>query len=200
MRTVLVAVLILAACVNPNPFVSPLAPSEYGLIAPSEYGLTVPQVRETYLPVILTVSCLWSGEALLAGGELTTDSRQERTVMKCHPALANAAQARAANLAANNYFAHCDPTGKCANQYARDAGCILPDYYSENGNNIESLVAGPADWSVAYWFLSNSPAHANHLFGKIDFFREQMHYGVGVVHDASSLYKHYYVYLIAICK
>jgi hypothetical protein len=190
MRTLLIVVLFLAACTAPFPFISPLPPANG----------TIPPTRETYLPVILTLSCQSSMEGANIAGALTTDSRQERVVMRCNPALTRAAENRAKNLADNAYFAHCDLTGKCANQYAREAGCRLPDYYTKNGNNIESLVAGPADWLIAYRALSNSPAHAEHLFGRLPFFREQMDYGIASIHQEGSLYGHYYVYLIAICE
>lgn len=160
----------------------------------------IPPTKETYLPVILALNCQSSMESANIAGALTTDSRQEHPLLRCNEALTRAAVNRARSLAAENYFAHCDLTGKCANQYAREAGCVLPDYYAANGNNIESLVAGPADWSIAYFFLSNSPSHADHLFGRNPFFREQLDYGIASIHQPGSLYGHYYVYLIAICE
>ena len=206
MRILIIAFFIVACTAPP----APPAPASGGLgagglgafISPLSQNNTIPPTRETYLPAILALSCQSSMEGANIAGALTTDSRQEHPVggLRCNPALTRAAENRAKSLADGNYFAHCDLEGKCANRYAREAGCRLPDYYSENGNNIESLVAGPADWSIAYFFLSNSPAHGDHLFGRLPFFREQLDYGIASIHQPGSLYGHYYVYLIAICK
>ena len=189
MKSLLIIILCLATCTAPNPFLSPLANQR-----------TIPPVAKIFLPIIVSPLCPWSAYGIALAGSLTTDTRQLRPMMRCNQFLTQAAENRAKNLADNNYFAHCDLTGKCANQYAEDAGCHLPDYYTKNGNNIESLVAGPADPLIAYFFLSNSPAHADHLFGRNPFFLEQMDYGIAAVHQPGSLYGHYYVFLIGICE
>lgn len=132
------------------------------------------------------------------GQYLLTDPRQERSKLlwNCH--LAEAAKARVISLATLRYWAHCDPSNKCVNTYAREAGCKLPSYYGK-GNNIESLVAGTFDPLIAFTALANSPAHADHLFGRTAFFREQMHYGIAFLAAEGSVYHYYWCILIGIC-
>ena len=152
-----------------------------------------------WLPIIQAPRCLFSDEAQTIADLLVKDYRQQRPVLRCHPKLVVAAQKRAQNLADLGYFAHCDPSGKCANAYAEEAGCHLPKEYMGNGNNIESLIAGPNNAAAAYWLLSASPKHAAHLFGVGDFFRAQTDYGIGTVRAPGSRFEYYYVFLLGQC-
>jgi len=129
------------------------------------------------------------------GHLLTTDPRQRRTNLLWSRCLTAAAKVRVESLAALQYWGHCDPTGKCANTVAREAGCRLPTYYGQ-GNNIESLVAGTPSPQIAFTALAESPAHAPHLFGLNPFFREQTHFGIAFLDAPGSVYHYYWSILI----
>lgn len=129
---------------------------------------------------------------------MTGDTRQERPMLACHPALVRAAQRRAASLIAGGYWAHCDPNGVCANQVARNMGCALPASYGA-GNNIESLVAGSDDAGVMFAALAASPSHAPHLFGR-GWFRHQRHAGIAYVAAPGSRFGFYWVVMVGVCE
>lgn len=160
--------------------------------------LTPPQHR-TYLTPLHGTHCLQSPQAQLLADLLTHDPNQQRPTMRCNPELVLAAQYRAQSMATLGYVAHCDPQGRCPNAYAEMFGCQLPANYVSNGNNIESLIVGPNDAVVAYWLITHSFLHAQHLYGVGDFFREQTDYGIAVLHLQGSPFEYYYVFLIGRC-
>lgn len=162
-------------------------------------GCTGPRTRDIYLPVVSYTKCL-PGEAGTLETLLTTDVRQQRPAMRCSPALSRAAYQRALNLSKTGLLSHCDETGKCANTYAREAGCRLPDSYDPNGTNVESFILGPNNTTVAYTLLALSPSHAAHLFGQNDFFRAQDDYGMAVLRAPGTYYEYYYVFYIGDCQ
>lgn len=128
---------------------------------------------------------------------LSQDSRQQRLRLEWSDKLAKAAAIRTESLARLNYWAHCEPNGPCPNPVARSVGCVFPKDYSENGNNIESLVAGTPNVEVAYMALINSPSHHDHIVGLGPFFQRQTHCGIHVRYDPNSRFKWYYSVLIA---
>lgn len=142
--------------------------------------------------------CFHDERALAFYRLLIDDPRQQRPVLDCHPALVAAAGWRAWGLAHGDPWAHCDADGVCANEYARQAGCRLPWNYASKGNNIESLVAGSPDVAVMFAALAASPAHADHLFGRNDFFRAQQHVGIAVAEGGELGW--YWVVLIGECE
>lgn len=121
---------------------------------------------------------------------------QQRSALTWHPALAEAARRHAAQLAADGNWSHCDLSGKCANQYAVEAGC---KHGYSGANNVESLVAGTNDPAVALRALLGSASHADHLLGRNAFFREQQHIGVALVDMPGSRYRYYWSIMIATC-
>ena len=159
-----------------------------------------------YMPVVKMAPtptpqpCLQSPQAREFARLLIGDSRQQRTTIRCNPALVRAAQHRAESMATLGYFGHCDPNGVCPNPVARAAGCRLPSYYSLNGNNVESILAGASDPALVWKLLSASPSHAVHLLGTSDFFREQQDIGVAFVDVPGSRYTYYWVVMIAVCE
>jgi uncharacterized protein YkwD len=182
---------LLSGCTtNQNAFASPLPVSAFN--SPLPY--------RNYFAVYNKQTCLSSIDAETAGGLLLTDSRQQRSVLRCHPALVRTANERALSLASGRYFAHCDPGGTCANVYARRNGCRLPSSYAANGNNIESMIGGVGAVGYAFLLLSNSPAHARHLFGQNDFFRSQDDYGISFLVYPGSQYTFYLVFEIGDCQ
>lgn len=187
--TTLLALLavLFAACVQP--------------VARDIYLPWVPQpVPTSPLPTAtpdLQAACFHDARALAFYRQLIDDPRQQRPVLDCHPALVMAAGWRAWGLAHGDPWSHCDDAGVCANEYARQAGCKLPWDYASKGNNIESLVAGSPDASVMFAALASSPAHADHLFGRNDFFRAQRHVGIAVAEGGELGW--YWVVMIAVC-
>jgi hypothetical protein len=107
------------------------------------------------------------------------DARQLRKRLIVCPSLSIAAGQRAQGLADGGPWAHVDANGITPNEYARAAGCKLPDHYARKGNGIESLVAGSADAFVLFNALANSPAHAAHLFGRLPHYLKQDKCGLG---------------------
>lgn len=105
---------------------------------------------------------------------------QNRVQMVLDPRLCAAARKHAADMQARRYFAHRNPDGVDANQRALDAGYPLPPIYDPEQNFIESIAGSTADKAadvVARW--KKSPAHATHVFGKHEFYREQVVIGIG---------------------
>lgn len=191
MRRICLALLaiVLAACTVPSAQpASPLAQPESPLL-----------IRRYYVPMVIGVpSCLTMPATERFYSLLATDGRQQRPRMRCNAALVKAAQARADGLVRSDLVSHCDVAGNCANRYARVAGCRLPAYYSENGNNIESLAGGSGLAEVVFIALARSPSHAAHLFGQNDFFRAQVDVGIAVA--TGGKYGWWWVVMIGICE
>ena len=112
--------------------------------------------------------------------------------------LTEAAHQRALGLASGQPWAHCDPNGVCANDYARAAGCVLPDDYGHK-NNIEVLVAGSDDALVSFDALMGSEHHRAALIGDGDFFRAQDKIGLFFLDAPGSPYHYYFVIMTAQC-
>lgn len=202
---ILILALLIAGCspaAIPQP-VSPLAPRVY---VPHVIGKTRPTAtprptatasatpRPTPRP-----ACYANAQAAAMAALVIGDSRQQRTGMRCNPALVKAAQQRAESLARLGYWAHCEPSGPCVNEVARRAGCKLPSYYG-NVNNVESLVGGSPDAPISWAVLSASERHAPHVLGLVDFFREQHDIGIAYLARPGSKYGFYYVILVAVCE
>ena len=102
-------------------------------------------------------------------------------------------------MAARGYFAHTNPDGLGPNALVRQAGYVLPSYYSTEpaANNIESIAAGPATPEAVLQLLLGSEAHRTHVLGLHDFYAAQVEYGIGYVNAPGSKYGHYWVILTA---
>ncbi|HSG61599.1 MAG TPA: hypothetical protein VLA24_09215 [Pseudomonadales bacterium] len=194
---IIIAALLITGCAPASQPFSPLPPP-----MPSDIIVRHIYIPLLFFPVAATPvpSCYATTHAREFVRLMISDSRQERTVLVCSPALIRAAQLRGESLARLGYWSHCDPSGVCPNAVARSAGCTLPIEYAINGNNIESLIAGTSDVVVAWRVLSGSPKHADHLLGQNGFFRAQDSVGVAYVDDPGSKYSFYWVILIAKCN
>lgn len=128
---------------------------------------------------------------------LVSDGRQQRRSMTLCPMLQQAAIWRAHGLANGEPWAHVDSHGVSANEYARRAGCRLPADYAKVGNNVESLVAGSVDAQAMFTALASSPAHADHLFGR-GWFQKQDAFGVALC-EGPGVYRWYWCVMIAQC-
>lgn len=129
---------------------------------------------------------------------LTTDERQERPSITVCPSLLAAAALRAYGLANGDPWAHVDRYGVTPNEYARNAGCILPADYARKGNNLELLVAGTGDKDVAFTALAESVKHSDPLFGR-GWFAHQRHCGIALSENPDSPYGWYWCVMIALC-
>lgn len=162
----------------------------------------ISETRSIYLPIIATAPAAEDSELSPACAEflrlLTGDERQQRPSLTVCGSLMAAAELRAWGLANGDPFAHVDSVGVTPNQYARLAGCRLPDGYAEHGNNIESLAAGTGDPAVAFEALANSPKHSNHLFGR-GWFGHQAHVGIAMAENPAAPYRWYWCILIGLC-
>ena len=182
----LALVVWLSACIqpageSPRAFLSPLGRNS------------------VYFPIAANSPCLRTPAAAQFFALLAADGRQQRSEWHCNRFLVQAAQVRAESLAGGGYWAHCDPAGVCPNTVARQAGCPLPSNYG-NGNQIESLVAGPSVVEIAYAAVTSSADHARHLFGQNEFFRGQADYGIAVLNAPGSVWGVYYVIMIGTCE
>jgi len=182
----LALVVWLSACIqpageSPRAFLSPLGRNS------------------VYFPIAANSPCLRTSAAAQFFALLAADGRQQRSEWHCNRFLVQAAQVRAESLATGGYWAHCDPAGVCPNTVARQAGCPLPSNYG-NGNQIESLVAGPSVVEIAYAAVTSSADHARHLFGQNEFFRGQADYGIAVLNAPGSVWGVYYVIMIGTCE
>lgn len=145
----------------------------------------------------LTPAPCATGPAAIVIALLRGDARQERPRLECDPRLMLAAQRRAAAQFGEG-LSHCDRWGICANTYVRAAGCKLPAAYSLNGNNVESLAGGMREAVDAFASLARSPSHAEHLFGR-GWFRRQDRVGVGLA-ILPLKWQFYWAIIIADCE
>lgn len=155
------------------------------------------EIPNIYIPIAIyqPLSVNLTEESIRLAGEFSRlireDFRQER-VLIVSACLTRSARHRVNSLVENDYFAHCDMNDVCANEVARSVGVPLPPEYSIDGNSIESLIAGVRDVEKAFDFLSRSPKHADHLFGRNDFTREQTFIGVAFRESPMTKYSFYY--------
>ena len=146
-------------------------------------------------------SCSPSTQQLGIADLAEAHAEQGRATMSCHLTLSQVAQARAEDLATRNYFGHTNPDGDGPNQLVREAGYILPSFYStvRTANNIESITAGTnldtAQEAFDSWLSSG--AHRPHLLGLTGFTADQIEFGVGYAFDANSDFGHYWVFISA---
>lgn len=122
---------------------------------------------------------------------------QGRATMTCNPILAAVARARAQDMGARAYFGHVNPDGQGPNYLVTQAGYTLPAEYSTalNGNNIESIGAGPGDADGMWNGWMQSSKHTTHILGANDFFAQQTEYGIGFAQVPGSPYQFYWVFI-----
>ena len=96
---------------------------------------------KVFLPIVVNQQVLVSPSEQFFD-LLWSDKRQLRKALAICPSLSIAAQQRAQGLANGDPLGHVDKNGITPNEYARAAGCRLPDDYGRKDNGIESIVAG----------------------------------------------------------
>ncbi len=180
----------------------------WGAVAGPEIGTLK---NSTFLPLVVSpeerkgreknetpLNCYQNEMAEELGQLMQNDPEQQRTELRCRLRLAEAAQARAMNMARNNYLSHFDPKGRSPHYYIRQTGYPLPESYESGENYVESLAAGYADAESAWADLLAAPQHRRHVLGEVDFFRDHACFGTGYVRDDDHL-RTYYVVLSAPC-
>ena len=130
-----------------------------------------------------------------------------RHALKWNDTLAMVAQAKAEDLARNNYFDHVDPLGYGLNYYVSKAGYKLPQGWLDEpfANYVESLAAGSTNPKEGILQLLNDgeepdhdkAGHRIHLLGIDEFFGKGVDVGIGWVNDPKSEYNTYMVVVIA---
>ena len=98
--------------------------------------------------------------------------------------LAASASFRAADLAAGAPFTHISSDGRWPNELARDYGYLLPVWWEDHANYIESLASGSTafPWRLIFRLRST---HLDHLLGQEGFVT---HHQVGVGRSADGSY------------
>ena len=126
--------------------------------------------------------------------------------LKWNATLAQVAQAKAEDMARNNYFGHVDKKGYGMNYYVNKAGYRLPESWLKDKKNnfCESIAAGsdtPLDGIIQ---LINDggvkqhtkAGHRVHLLGIGDFYKDNVDIGIGWATSTNSTYTSYMVVII----
>ncbi len=124
---------------------------------------------------------------------------QGRAIMNCSSILAQVAREKAQDLATRQFFSHVNPDGEGPNYLVTQAGYNLPAWYGSamGSNNIESIAAGYTTAAAAWAGWMASSGHRTHVLAESSFWAEQTNYGIGYYYDASSPYRHYWVFISA---
>ncbi len=129
-----------------------------------------------------------------------------RPALNWNSALAKVAQAKAEDMANNNYFSHTDRDGYGVNYYMFKAGYDMPEkWYSDKSNNyFENIAAGNATAEAMVKQLvydsgkdNVSAGHRSSLLGISDWNSSCIDIGIGYAYDANSTYGHYWSVIIA---
>ncbi|CAN5864010.1 hypothetical protein BH10CHL1_BH10CHL1_35960 [soil metagenome] len=117
-----------------------------------------------------------------------SDPEQHRQNPTRQDILSQVARARAEDMAQRNYFSHTDPDGHEANFLVEQANYQLPDYYPNNGNNIESIGLNFTAAADTWQAWKDSPGHRVHVLGEDPFYADQTDYGLGYAEGGGSRY------------
>lgn len=131
---------------------------------------------------------------------MSTTSGQGRPTLIFDPIIQEVAQARAQDMATNNYFNPVNLQGVAANYLLRQAGYVLPAWWPTSdptSNYVESIAAGSSSPSVTWTAWMDSPPHKEHLLAQNSFFASETHYGVGYAYNPNSFYQYYWVVITA---
>lgn len=123
-----------------------------------------------------------------------------KPVLAWDESLAEAAEKKAADMAARDYFAHVDPDGYGMNFYIQQAGYELrADWYSVRSNNFFESISytggyaseGSGVRAVQQLILdhnTNPPGHRNHILGIVDFWADCTDAGIGIARNGDAIY------------
>ncbi len=123
---------------------------------------------------------------------IITDPRQQRTEIRCNGLLQALAEEKAHLMAKRGMVFH--NLDGSPNSRLRNAGFELPDYYgSALSNQVEAIAGGYATVEKVWRSFKKSRDHADHLLGRLPFYREQDEMGVAFVSDTSAPHVEYWV-------
>lgn len=122
---------------------------------------------------------------------MVADPGQKRVGMRLDARLAKAAQLHCEDCLRRGYFSHETPEGVWSNKRVRLTGYVLPNWYDDDKNYVESLDGGQQTVELAWQAWLDSPVHRTHVLGLIPFYAEQICVGVGYFFlPNASLFKH----------
>ncbi|WP_211481005.1 CAP domain-containing protein [Alteromonas confluentis] len=137
-------------------------------------------------------ACGFSAKAIALARLIQQDPGQQRTVIECHPLLAQAAEDKARVMAEFGAVMH--NLGGSPNSRLREIGFPLPRYYSVvMGNQVEAIAGGYSTPESVWRSFKDSKPHRQHLLGELDFYREQQYMGVGFYSHRNTPHVEYWV-------
>lgn len=171
-------------------------------VAAKSYQIFVPMITTDVVPTgsgAEPTRCDLNEQEAAIAQLMEADPGQNRKDPVCNPILAEVARGRARDMALRDYFSHVNPDGDGPNLLVREAGFLLPDWYTkdQDANNIESIGAGYDTPQAAWQAWLNSSAHRRHVLGTDPFYASQNSYGVGFYTSPGSTYKFYWVFISA---
>lgn len=104
---------------------------------------------------------------------------QQRQIVTAHPLLMQAAQRKADNMVRLRSFAHTLSNGETANENVRAVGFVLPSWYPQKGNQVESFSVGVQDPVESANLLFKHATHTDHMAGTGSFYSTHDAIGVG---------------------
>jgi uncharacterized protein YkwD len=163
------------------------------------HQLFLPLVSKADVATASNPSCQLNEQEKRLEELLRNHADQQRPTLTCNPILAAVARAHAEEMGRRAYFNHTNPDGYGPNYFVRQAGYVLPSGYSQenNGNNIESIGAGPNNADGMWDAWMNSDKHTTHLLATGSFFVDQTDYGIGFAQVPGSPYQFYWVFISA---
>ncbi len=127
-----------------------------------------------------------------------------RPQLTWNESLANAAQSKAEDMAARDYFDHVTPEGRGINIMIHEAGYRLVDAFLDHPakNNFESISAGCYEGEATIMRLIldegvRGAGHRKHLLGLSEFWANALDIGIGFAANPDSRYQYYWVVVIA---
>lgn len=148
-----------------------------------EYKIILPWISKAGEKEEPTFNCGMNEQAQLFVNEWLSKLGNRPKTMYCDDKLVKAAQKHSEYLYARtpdlyHLSMHIGRNGTHPNERARAEGYKLPSYYSNDANNIESVLRGSTDPTKAVQQLLKSPPHYDHLTGQ-GWYKDHIVYGVG---------------------
>ncbi|MCU7554049.1 CAP domain-containing protein [Alteromonas sp. ASW11-19] len=123
---------------------------------------------------------------------IMTDELQQRKEIRCNGLLQVLAEEKARLMAERGMVFH--NLDGSPNSRLRNAGFELPDYYGAAfSNQVEAIAGGYATVEKVWRSFKKSKDHADHLLGRLPFYREQDEMGVAFVSDRTAPHVEYWV-------
>lgn len=137
-------------------------------------------MNEIFLPLIFTSTAKQDSASLMIFN-ICNHKDQQRDKLNREQNLCLSAQYKAEQLSKLTEWQHVLKDGIWPNKLVRNYCSNLDPTYSDNNNYVESILIGIQDREIALYNLLKSEGHANHVLGRVSFYREQNSIGVGYV-------------------